>query len=376
MRSGILYYNLLTITEDEMKDLDFIEDSGVFFSNSSQIEVPKPVAYREELSSSELRSPTFESVLQQNEDLMERLKIALRRLNQMELMNSQISIENNKIKLQNQSLMSRYAVHKEEVDSYKNDIKKLEIERDKALEIKNLIEQKNLDLVSTSEQFEVFKEKISSEVKPYITELKSENIRLKEELEIINSYKLVCEQQIHELREHIIEVTQSYSQENKFIKENYENKVASLSDQIVFLKTELAEKQNAINELEIRIQKANLKTEHLDVVENSLIQEKHYHESTKLNLNSEINRLQLKLQEVSSLNSDLEIKYSQLDAENKSQQNYISERTQEIQNLSEQMNSLRVLFSKKNLELERLQKSTEALERLNIELSKSLKNNS
>lgn len=356
-----------------MKDLDFIEDSGFFFSNSSQIEVPKPVAYREELNSSELRSPTFESVLQQNEDLMERLKIALRRLNQMELMNSQISIENNKIKLQNQSLMSRYAVHKEEVDSYKNDIKKLEIERDKALEIKNLIEQKNLDLVSTSEQFEIFKEKISSEVKPYITELKSENIRLKEELEIINSYKLVCEQQIHELREHIIEVTQSYSQENKFIKENYENKVASLSDQIVFLKTELAEKQSAINELEIRIQKANLKTEHLDVIENSLIQEKHHHESTKLNLNSEINRLQSKLQELSSLNSDLEIKNSQLDEEYKSQQNYLNERTQEVQNLSEQMNSLRVLFSKKNLELEKLQKSTEALERLNIELSKSLK---
>lgn len=359
-----------------MKDLGFTEElnfieSDDYFKNVD-LDTPKPAVYRENLDPISLASPTFEAVLQQNEDLMKRLKIALRRLNQLETSNTQHSLEVNKLKLQNQSLMSRYAVHKEEIEEYKTDIKKLEIERDKALEIKNLIEKKNQELLTTSEQFEVYKEKISTEVKPYITELKVENIELKEEIKNLNSIQQTLFTQIEELRSHIIEVTQSYTQEHNFTKTSYETTLSSLNEQLNFIKTELKEKNEANQDLELRLQKSMHRSEHMDQIENSLIQEKRDHESTRAMLGSEIERLQNKFYELHQSYTQLDSENEKLKLESHSIKLKLSEYERENQNAHEQLGALRNLYSKKMQEFEKLEKSYEALERLNLELSRSI----
>lgn len=358
-----------------MKDLGFTEELNFIESDehfrSADLDTPKPAVYRENLDSISLASPTFEAVLQQNEDLMKRLKIALRRLNQLETTNTQHSLEANKLKLQNQSLMSRYAVHKEEIEEYRSDIKKLEIERDKAIEIKNLIEKKNQDLLATSEQFEVYKEKISTEVKPYITELKVENIELKEEIKNLNNIQQTLFTQIEELRSHIIEVTQNYTQEHNYSKSSFEATLSSLNDQLSFLKNELKEKTEANQDLELRLQKSMLRSEHMDQIENSLIQEKRDHENTRTMLGAEIERLQSKFYDLHHSYTNLDSENEKLKLETHSMKLKISEYERDTQNAHEQLGALRNLYSKKMQEFEKLEKSYEALERLNLELSRS-----
>ncbi|MFP5519626.1 MAG: hypothetical protein ACLGGX_06960 [Bdellovibrionia bacterium] len=356
----------------DLGHLDFIENDDFQLSKVSLPDQVPTELKAKELPQELLKSSTVENLISQNQDLMNRLSVALRRLSGLENENQKISEENRKTQLQFQGLREQIQVFSEIESKWKMKVEILETEKALATEKLSAYARRIESLNSATQRHQKYQEKIKTQVKPYIAQLKEFSNSLQtQNMQLENQ---VCHQQaiISDIRKQIIEVTKNsqlqIENENKKqaeLIEFYESQIKELTESNQSLKETAAD-------VEIKTLRLKKALERQDYLENEVVALSRSKEDLKSRLDYELQNLQQKLSDVSRQNqrlgiehSDLQVRVVEIEAEKQSL-------SRENQNLKEQLESIRYMWSAKNEENAKLRASLEALEKLNVDLSARL----
>ncbi len=368
----------------DLNNLDFLnENSDEFQINRtdkavavSQIPLPDEVPSRQKFAQNIpvdiLKTNTVENLISQNEDLMARLKVALRRLSVLELENQKITEESNKIRLSQSAFNDQLMVFKEKDNAWKKRVDQAEKDREVYAEKFYVINEKMQKLNIELERYRKYQDRIKQQVKPYVSQLKeisknleNKNIELTTELER-------KEADLRDLRHQIIELTKNSRTQieilhNKNIEltEYYESQLEKLTSENKNLKENQVELENKA----VRLHRA---LERQDELENELVEVSRSKDDLRNRLDKEIHRLQERNNELTRHNQKLGIEHADLQVKVVDDQNRIYNLERENVQLNEQVESLRYMWTAKNEENEKIKSAMASLEKLNLELSQKI----
>lgn len=320
-------------------------------------------------SSAHLKSSSLESLISQNEDLMARLKVTLRRLSLLEIENEKIVKENQQIKSAHQALSDKYLVFQEKDNLWKERLDALESEREKYIEQYKSFQSQLKHYQAESDRFQKYQEKIKLKVKPYIEQLKTENADLSRSNRFITleSEKLMAE--VISLRGQVLDLSgqlkiqlEEQEQRHHTIIESYENEVRSLRVENEKMKEESREFQLK----SVRLSEALLRK---DQLENEVVEMKRLREEMIAGFENEIEKFKNLAEDNLRKSTRLELEQREIQDKLEQTVKKNEELQQKIFDLSTQNESLSYLWKSKTEETERLKISIENFEKLNVELS-------
>lgn len=360
-----------TFQKAKLSHLEFSQERP----NVSNLPLPDELPKRADLShlpKEILKSSTVENLISQNEDLMARLKVSLRRLSHIEIENQKMTEEAHKIRLAHSSFSDQVMIWKEKDSRWKQKLN--EIEREKEIQTEQLIALKekvqimNTDLI----RHEKYHERIKNQVKPYITQLKeysqTQEIKIKD-LEESLAHK---EAQVRDIRHQIIEVTKNSRFQVEATEKKSHELIKYYETQLESMKAELQKLQNSQDELEIKSLKLNAALEKQDTLANEVITIRRSKEELKERLTNELQQIQHRQSELSRQNQKIGVEHADLQIRVVEDQEKMQKLEAENREQFEQLESLRFMWTAKNEENEKLKMAISALEKLNIELSQKL----
>lgn len=318
------------------------------------------------------KSATVQALMAQNEDLMARLKVTLQRLTKEEDQVQALSKELNSLKQNHSTTSDLMLIWKEKERVWKERNEKLE----KTCATFQEKLTKNLNSESRLKKYEKFHEKLKSQVKPYIRQLKEYAQSLQNEITSLN-------QELRNKDGKVAILTQDL-QIARTLKLSAEENAQTQLNQLVdtfekersFLLLELKslkEQNQMMTKKEKLLAKAE---ERVDELENQIIALRRHQEEQGLSYRTEIQTIRDDHRAIKQtmLQKDLECatqaeKIAQLSTEN-------SRLAGKIQEAEDQVSSTRYLWKNKSDELEQLQLAMQSLERLNRELSQKLSESS
>lgn len=335
-------------------------------------EVPPPVFTRENIGIDLSRSATFEAVISQNEDLMNRLKVSLKRLAILETENQRLSEESNRSRLTFSSVKSQVDVYKEEAQEWRTQVQEKEVEIQRLSEINRALDDKSQKQTIELQRFEKFQEKIKAQVKPYLTEMKAQN-------KILTSQRTELENQLSrkdavlsQMREQMGQIVTHSKEQIQILERNLFETTRAYETQIHHYTEDQNSKQNRIKDLEDQVFRLQKRVEKMDSVENELVSLQRTYAEITHKYKTEIDRLQTEYSSVNRNLSDAVISNEHFKQDLQSLQNQKFELETRLRNQDEQLDNIRQMWSQKCDELEKLKMSMNALERLNLELSTQL----
>lgn len=319
-----------------------------------------------------LKSSTVENLISQNEDLMARLKVSLRRLSILETENQKLSEENSKARMSQSSVTDQILVWKEKDGLWRQKVDQLEREKEIYVEKLRALTQKTQNMGAELARHAKYHEKIKNQVKPYVSQLK-EYSRLQDikvaELESALDHK---EAQLRDLRAQIIEVTKNSRYQVEASEKKSQEMVSFYEEQIQSLNRELQMLHQIQEELEVKTLKLHTALERQDSLENEVVTLRRSKDDMKERLEKEIERLQERQSELTRQNQKLGVEHADLQIRVVEDQSRIEGLEKEKFQIQEQLESLRYMWNAKNDEHEKLKIAANALERLNLELSQKL----
>ncbi|ASD63629.1 hypothetical protein [Bdellovibrio bacteriovorus] len=319
-----------------------------------------------------LKSSTVENLISQNEDLMARLKVTLRRLSLLETENQKFSEEANKARLSQSSVTDQILVWKEKDNLWRQKVDQLEREKEIQAEKLRALTEKTQNMATELARHEKYHERIKTQVKPYISELKeysrTQDLRL-QELEQSASHK---EAQLRDLRHQIIEVTKNSRYQVEASEKKAQEMVHFYEEQIERLTREVAQLHQIQEELEVKSIKLHSALERQDTLENEVVTLRRSKEELKDRYEQEISRQQERISELTRQNQKLGVEHADLQIRVVEDQEKIQRLEKDHYQAQEQLESLRYMWTAKNEENEKLKVAAAALERLNLELSQKL----
>ncbi|WII71128.1 hypothetical protein QJS83_11715 [Bdellovibrio sp. 22V] len=319
-----------------------------------------------------LKSSTVENLISQNEDLMARLKVALRRLSILETENQKLSDESNKARLSQSSVTDQILVWKEKDAMWRQKVDQLEKDKEIHVEKLRALQEKIQTMSSELSRHVKYHERIKTQVKPYISQLKEysriQDIRL-QEFENSLSHK---EAQLRDLRHQVIEVTKNSRYQVEASEKKAQEMVHFYEEQIQSLNRELQMLHGIQEDLEVKTLKLHSALERQDTLENEIVTLRRSKEEMKERLEGEITRQQERMSELTRQNQKLGVEHADLQIRVVEDQERIKQLEKENFQFQEQLESLRYMWTAKNEEHEKLKVATAALERLNLELSQKL----
>ena len=338
----------------ELNKLDFINDS------EDQLQrVPKDI----------LRSSSIESLISQNEDLMARLKVTIRRLSLLEAENQRLAEESQKAKLGQNASQDQLLVLKEKDRMWRAKAEQAERERDIIKEKSLHLETAFRRLQSEVERYKKYHERIKNQVKPYVAQIKEYSRSLEQKNQTLESQHARNEALIRDLRHQMGEVT-------KHARLQVDNQEARLQELTAFYEEQLKTAQKQLSqmgelqaELEVKTTRLNKALEQADTFENEVINLRRHNEEMKARLEADISRLQSRQSELTRQNQKLGMEHSDLQIRVMEDQTKIQKMQQDNDDLQQQIESLRYMWTQKNEETERLKAALQSMERLNIDLS-------
>lgn len=360
----------------ELDTLDFIQEQNKEANRDiGRIPLPDEMPKRPDLSQIPkeiLKSSTVENLISQNEDLMARLKVSLRRLSLLELENQKLSEETQKARLSQSASADLLLVLREKDNVWKQKIDHLEKDKDIYSEKFRVLHEKLMRATSELDRHRKYHERIKHQVKPYISQLKEysktqevQNREITQELE-------KKEAQLRDLRHQIIELTKNSrlqielaEKKNLEMTQFYENQIERMRGEIQIL-------TQHHGELENKALKLHKSLERQDELENEVVEVTRSKEDMRLGLEKEITRLQERNNELTRHNQKLGIEHADLQLRVVGDQEKIFSFERENAQLQEQLESLRYMWTAKNEESERLKSAFESLEKLNLELSQKI----
>ena len=319
-----------------------------------------------------LKSSTVENLISQNEDLMARLKVALRRLSLLETENQKMSEETNKARLAQSSITDQILVWREKDNLWKQKFDQIErekeIQTEKLRALQERVKTMTVDLI----RHEKYHDRIKNQVKPYITQLKeysrTQDLKLKD-LEETTAHR---EAQLRDTRHQMGELTKNSRYQVEAAEKKAKEMIQGYEDQIQSMTKELHVLHQAQEDLEVKTLKLHTALERQDALENELVTVRRSKEDLKIRLEEEIERLQERQSELIRQNQKLGVEHADLQIRVVEDQEKIQRLERENRQYLEQLESLRYMWNAKNEENEKLKVAATALERLNIELSQKL----
>lgn len=326
-------------------------------------------AMSENQSTIQTKSSSLENLLSQNEDLMARLKVLTRRLAAIEEENSNLKNETDKMRNSYHAFSDQMMILKEKDKIWKNKLDQAEIDRDKHIEKSQNLEHQLQQAKTEIDRHEKYHEKIKTQVKPYITQLKEycKNLENKNlELQNANQHR---EAQIHDIRHQMTEVIKNSRTEVDLLKNKNQELIEFYEKHIENLTNELKSLRENYQFIESKANKLNRTLERVDHLENELILSNRHKTEIMQKNDTEILRLEQRLSELTKHNQKIGMEHSDLQLRTIEDQATIEQLKSECQSQKEQIESLRFMWTNKNNDYEKIKTSCEALERLNIDLS-------
>lgn len=346
-----------------MPDLDFRE-ADVPTPN----EIPDTQKYQQEIPLELKRSATVEALIHQNDDLVARLKVTLRRLTLLENENDRLRKVQYVLDSQNTALNDQKRIWEEKDSSWRSRERKLE---DIIHDFQTRLPEYE-GLSEKVERFKKYQERIKTQVKPFIHQLKGyadsltlEIQKLNAELSQRDAQIAALEQTQNELRNELDRVRTQAEGRQVMLVEHYER----MSEQSV---AEFRDLKVTISKLEERAQGYDETRAREDELANVIIALRR--QKDDLYRDSQDKEQDLKA-DLGQTRSALAVLQENMNEVNRKMQTSQSERERLASantQLEEQLSSLRYLWNSKADELEKLRANFSAQERLNAELSRQL----
>lgn len=319
-----------------------------------------------------LKSSTIENLISQNEDLMARLKVSLRRLSLLENENQKLTDEANKARLSQTSFADQILVLKEKDSLWKIKIDQIEKEKEIQSEKTKALQERLQNISAELARHVKYHDRIKNTVKPYVSQLKEYSKT--QELKILETESALTqkEAQLRDLRHQIIEVTKNSRYQVEASEKKAQEMVAFYEQQIQGLQREVQMLHQIQEELEVKTLKLHAALERQDALENEVVTLRRTKEDLKERFEKEIERQQERLSELTRQNQKLGVEHADLQIRVVEAQDTIKRFEKDNFQLQEQLESLRYMWNAKNEENEKLKTAASALERLNLELSHKL----
>ncbi|MBX2995940.1 MAG: hypothetical protein KF681_14030 [Bdellovibrionaceae bacterium] len=331
-------------------------------------QAPAPARMARTPSARPTTSSTVEALLSQNEDLMARLKVTLRRLTALEAENDTLKDIEHEVRTENASLTDQLLIWKEK-ESYWHK-KNQTLENDM-----NAIRARFPELEQMEEKIERYKkyhEKIRVQVKPYIQQLKAyaQNLtleirKLMTEIESKEAKRLDVERRLRDLRADMDEQYRRQDQQSREL-------VALFEDEKSRLQLELTELRKINMALEGKADKLDQALMRQDELENVIIALNRSQEEAKEAYKKGITDREIEFETLKRDLTEERYKNKGLDSKLQAIVQESDRQKHRADQLQEQLSSLRYLWTNKCEETEKLQLTLQSLEKLNQELSAKL----
>lgn len=349
----------------ELADLDFREARE---NIPTPDQIPENTDVTRDIPLEIKRSATVEALLAQNDDLMARLKVNLRRLTLLENDNERLRKAMLALEGQNHALADQRDIWEEKQNNWKEKERQLE---DIVAEFQTRLPNYE-NMVEKVEQFKAYQERVRTQVKPFIHQLKSYAENLAAEVQKLNVELAEREADIKNLRERQV----SAEAEIDRVRVQAESRQALLSEHHERLQQqavlEIRELNAQVSRLESRCQDYDeqraREAELTNVVvalrrqKEDLVRE---NQETEQTLRQEVGQLRAEVARLEATSNDEIQKSEALRTEH---ERHLSQNHQ----LQEQLSSLRYLWNAKTEECEKMKASMSSMERLNAELSRQL----
>lgn len=357
----------------DLHNLEFLQEEEEFSIGKIALpdELPRP-ADRANIPQDILKSSTVENLISQNEDLMGRLKVALRRLSAIEMENQKLTEVARKATLSQTAVRDQFMILKEKDQVWKNRTDILETEKNILTEKCKALEEKTASLSASVERFQKYHDKVRTQVKPYIAQLKEYSRSLQEKVDNecrVTNQNLAL---IADLRNQIIEITKVSRQQIEIETKKNQDLTSFYEAQIDSIQKEVEVLREIRKDHDFKTLKLNKALERQDWLENEVIQVSRSKDELKNRLEEEVQNLQTRILELNRQNQRLGIEHSDLQIRVVEDSQEMQKLRSENEQLREQLESLRYMWSAKNDETEKLKSALGGLEKLNIELSQRI----
>jgi len=319
-----------------------------------------------------LKSSSVESLISQNEDLSTRLKVALRRLALFENENQKLSDDAQRARLSQTAVADQVLIYKEKDGLWKSKLQQAEKQKEVQTEKATALAAKVQKLEMEVERYHKYHDRIKTQVKPYIHQLKEYSRGLEEKNQQLSRESSRSDAQLSDLRFQITEVTKASRMQIELHEKKSQELIQFYEQQIENQVSEITHLNSMNQELEIKSIRLNKALEKQDELENQVVEIMRSKEEIKARLEQEVLRLQDKTSELSRSNKRLEIEHADLQELAISNETQIKTLQKEKQDLNEQLDSLRYMWNAKVEETEKLKSAIQSLERLNVDLSQKV----
>ena len=333
-----------------------------------------------------LRSGAVETLIQQNEDLMSRLTVALRRNSQMESSTQDIEKINKILTHKLEVLEDKIQILKQKDQLLAQKNSKVDADIDKYKEKIRLLETQFAEVYSTSKErqvlwlgkIEIFSNRlrrfvkyrtkiqaVSERIRSRFLSLQQECLRLQNELDVEKSRTQDLKSNLGRTTEYIQIQARDFETNTKDLVRGYETKLNDTLRDLQLIQAKHAELVGQTAALE----KAQAS---LVELENANIRLKRSYEELREQSDQDLNLLQREV-------ADLRLKYKSQILENENLNRDMADTKtamkavkEENKRMEDQVETLQVLWKDSQSQIEKLQEKVQSLQKLNQQLSQSL----
>jgi chromosome segregation ATPase len=350
-----------------------LENSNLEFSETSENRKSLPQNNHQILDFIEIprdlrKSSTVESLLQQNEDLMARLKVTIRRLSLLEDENKALVDKINESDRNYSAISDQMLIWKEKEKVWKARL-------DKAEEALRQFQDRfpnYIKMEAQVERYQRYKERVQSVFKPYIAKLKEQILTMQTEAEGLrqamdqkDAQLTLFSNQLAFKKEELKEKVQFYELNQLDLVSHFENKKAELVAMMDEMKKEKIELQHKVRALDASLERQ-------DELENTIIQLKRSKEESLAEIQTELSTLKNQNRDLRQVSVEKELKNNDLTEIKAQLENKLMNESSRREELEEQLTSLRYMWSQQSEDNKKLEVSVASLEKLNSDLSSRL----
>jgi chromosome segregation ATPase len=331
-------------------------------------ELPPPPSLRD-LPKEILKSSTVENLLSQNEDLMARLKVALRRLSSLEMDNQRLAQAAEEAKFKANISEDQSLILKEKDQLWREKAVEATNEKEILAEKLQATESRLQTTEAELQRHRKYADRIRTQVKPHMLQMKEYAHGLETRVHDLENDVNRREAQVRDLREQIVEVVKNSRIQVEQAEVRSHDVVDSYEKSLSAAKEELELLRASTHDLEIKAARLRRAEQRGDELENEVVELRRNKQELGNRFETECRRLMDRAEELSKENVRFKMENEDLRAKVMEDDGRLKEFTKQTLDLQSQLESLRYLWTARNDENERLKLSLAALEKLNIDLS-------
>lgn len=318
------------------------------------------------------QAKSLETLIQINEIANEKLKISLRRLSLAESEIAQLKEKLEETHGINQNLQEQIFIFKEKDKAFKASATELQ-ERHEIIKIQlDMITQRECELKNEVIRLKKYQDKINTQVKPYFKQLKEYSRSLEQQTIKISELNEHKEIQIKELKEQINNVIRNFQIQSELIAQKNEKSLLHYEEEIAKFQEELKKIQEQNFSLSLRNEDLEHYHQKFLETENKLIEVERQSFEKKTALELSLSTHEEKIKQLTKKEFKLETEITDLKLTTKTLILENTDLKQKLFDTEKQLDSMKYLWEQKNNENSKLKSSLESLEKINIELSRSL----